>query len=336
MPEYEMKCRICGNADGNRAYEFLEAMFECKTHFAYFQCSVCECLQILHIPDDLSQYYGPRYYTALKDPGVAPTFTNPVAKRIRRMRDAYCLSGEPWMGRILFAMSPRSDIWCVGRIPLTRASRILDVGCGRASLLYILRESGFTDLLGVDPHIDDDIHYPNGLSVHKKTLNDIDGQYNLVMLHHSLEHIADQSGTLQRVSALLADDGVCLIRIPTVSSYAWEYYRENWFGSEPPRHLFLHSVKSITLLAERAGLHLAHTIYDSTAFQFWAAEQKHRGIPLMSERSYFVNHRRSIFSRADIRTFKRKARQLNSEGRGDQAAFYFVKAGRSNVHWNSR
>jgi len=37
--------------------------------------------------------------------------------------------------------------------------------------------------------------------------------------------------------------GWCVIRIPTVSSFAWEHYREQWVQLDAPRHFFLHKVR---------------------------------------------------------------------------------------------
>jgi len=145
------------------------------------------------------------------------------------------------------------------------------------------------------------------------------------MFHHSFEHVADPLETLYFVKKLLSPNGTRLIRIPVVDSWAWENYGVNWVQIDAPRHFFLHSQKSMKILAKSAGFKIKEIICDSTEFQFWGSEQYKRDIPLNSENSYSVNPSKSIFSKREIRIFKEKAKKLNSESRGDQVAFYLKK-----------
>jgi hypothetical protein len=78
----------------------------------------------------------------------------------------------------------------------------------------------------------------------------------------------------------------------------------------------------MALLAEKAGMKAADVVYDSTEFQFWGSEQYLRNIPLCSARSYGNNPAKSLFTRSDIRQFRKQAKRLNFEKQGDQAAFY--------------
>ena len=115
------------------------------------------------------------------------------------------------------------------------------------------------------------------------------------------------------------------MRIPLVSSHAWEHYGVIWVQLDAPRHLYLHSRESFERLTRDAGLEPTEVVYDSDDFQFWGSEQYASGIPLKSERSHSTNPSRSIFSRAEIRTFRKKADELNRESRGDVASFYLRK-----------
>ena len=157
------------------------------------------------------------------------------------------------------------------------------------------------------------------------TIHDLNQEFDLITFHHSFEHIFDPLKTLESVHRLLSKEGVCLIRMPTVSSYAWKHYRENWVQLDAPRHFFLHSVQSIKILAEKANLKLVKVRYDSIAFQFLGSEQYLKDIPLESDRSYSKGKKNSMFSKNDRRNFKKRAHQLNLENQGDQAAFYLQK-----------
>ena len=180
-----------------------------------------------------------------------------------------------------------------------------------------MQEAGYQNLTGVDPYLEDDRQERN-VTLLKRTIHELEGTWDLIMLHHTLEHIPDQLATLTSVARLLSGDGRCLVRIPLVSSYAWEHYRENWVQLDAPRHLFLHSSHSIRLVAEQAGLWLLEVQFDSTELQFTGSELYAQDVPLID--------REGRFSPAEVLAYRKRAERLNVEGRGDQAAFLFGRA----------
>lgn len=58
-----MKCRICQNEEGNISFELTEMMYGLRDEFKYFQCSACECIQIVSPPVDMNKYYPGDYYS---------------------------------------------------------------------------------------------------------------------------------------------------------------------------------------------------------------------------------------------------------------------------------
>jgi SAM-dependent methyltransferase len=145
------------------------------------------------------------------------------------------------------------------------------------------------------------------------------------MFHHSLEHIPDPERILKIAYDLLKPGGYCIIRIPTVSSYAWKNYGMKWVQLDAPRHFYLHSIKSIEILSRRTNFKLSNIIYDSTAFQFWGSEQYLQNITLTDPHSYLMNPKNSLFSKKDILEFSKRAKELNAAKLGDQAVFYLKK-----------
>ena len=317
-----MKCKICKNEKENKEFKVREMMFGSRDKFIYFQCANCGCLQIKDIPEDISQYYPLNYYSFNISHNK---FENPIKLLAKRLRNHYAIFNKGVIGKLIYGYFPYDSLRSLSRIKLTKDPKILDVGCGSGNLLYALKKLGFKNLLGVDPYIEKDINYQNGLDILKKTVHEISGEYDLIMFHHSFEHISDPVETLCSVQKLSAPNGICLIRIPIIDSWAWENYGANWVQIDAPRHLFLHSRKSMDIIAQKAGFKIKEIICDSTEFQFWGSEQYKRDIPLNSENSYSVNPSKSIFSKREIRIFKEKAKKLNSESRGDQVAFYLKK-----------
>jgi SAM-dependent methyltransferase len=318
-----MKCKICYNAEANKMYKVKEMMFGYRDEFIYFQCSKCGCLQILEIPRDMSKYYPSNYYSFLLPRPNKSRYS--IKRFIRKRRDSYAVFGKGAIGKLVYTIFPDDNLRMLSRVHPKKTLSTLDVGCGSGSLLYILREIGFEHLLGIDPYIKENIEYENGLKIIKKSIHDVDGKWDLIMFHHSFEHIPDPADSIQSVSKILTKGGVCLIRIPIVASYAWEHYKVNWVQLDAPRHFFLHSVKSIDILAEKANLNLEEIIYEATDFQFWGSEQYIKDIPLTSPYSYYVNPSKSIFKKEQIKLFRKKAEELNSMNQGDSAAFILRK-----------
>ena len=312
------ECRICHNTAGNQSHEVKEMLFGFRDKFDYFQCASCGCLQISKIPPNMSKYYRSDYYSYTFKINELKKSKNTVLQFLKGARNDYAIFNRGLLGKFLYALSPVD--WVKERLSkhfpgmpteilFTKKSGILDVGCGNGKLLYFFKELGFEDVLGIDPY-GKDILYPNGLKVKKTFLHNIDRHFDLIMFHHSFEHIVDPVKTLQHVSRLLAKNGKCVIRIPTVDA---------------PRHFHVFSKKSIHLLAHMAGLELIKIVYDSDEFQFFGSEQYKRDIPLTAEQSYVVNKDKSIFSEKEILMFRKEALRLNAENQGDCAAFYLQK-----------
>ncbi len=320
-------CRICENKQDNRIHRAREMMFGMRDEFEYLGCAVCGTLQIVEVPD-LSRFYPADYYSfdAAQDLGLPNNFRNRLAVRLSA---DYFNNGRNFIGRYYV----EKEAWIKSHFPaylrqfklgINLRSRILDFGCGTGRLLHVLRYFGFRNLTGADAFIETDIFYPNGVKIYKRRLEKLEPFFDLIMLHHSFEHLPNPLETLQEIHRLLRKDKFCLIRIPVVN-FAWEKYGVNWVQLDPPRHLFLFTEKSLRLLAEKAGFTVEKIIYDSESFQFWGSEQYLRDIPLTDARSFKGDTSESIFTAEQIADWEKQAEDLNAQNRGDQACFYLRK-----------
>ena len=316
-----MICKVCGNSENNKTVRVKEMMFGFRDEFTYFECSKCGCLQIAEIPKNMEKYYPSNYYSFKK--GGSNNFMKQILKR---KRDEYALLKKGLIGKALCIKYPNPLFDMISQIGVNYNSRILDVGCGAGNLLYSLNEMSFKDLMGVDPYMGGDVIDGN-VKILKKTIHELpdDQKFDLVMSNHSFEHISDQLETLSKISKILSENGVCLIRIPVKTEYIWNRYGVNWVQIDAPRHFFLHTLKSFELLVEKSGLSIQDVIFDSTEFQFWGSESYKRDVPLTAGNSYSVNPKKSIFTSKQIREFRKMAKELNKNKQGDQAAFYLTR-----------
>lgn len=318
-----MQCRICDNNDHNKTYTAKEMMLGLRDEHTYFECAECGCLQIAKVPENLPEYYPDENYYSYDDVKKASGIKGSLIKH----RDRYAATGKGLIGKWMHRIQPHDKLPSIAQAHVSLDSRILDVGCGAGHLLHSMKDAGFSNLLGIDPFNAKDIAHDNGLRVEKKSIHDMSGEshWDLIMYNHSYEHVFDQMEVLEKTFSLLKPGGTCMLRIPTVTSWAWRTFGVDWVQLDAPRHLFLHSVRSVHILAEKAGFKLEDVIYDSFAFQYWGSQQYQKDITLLDPKSYAVNPEKSQYSTEQIKEFEAHSKQLNEEKAGDQAAFYLKK-----------
>lgn len=318
------ECRICSNTQGNPLFTAREMMYGTREEFEYFQCARCGCLQITSIPPDLSKYYPPGYYSHALP---ARRGAHPFQSYRKRKRAQQWLGQISLIGRLLAHGKgmPAFMAWA-RNAQLRLDDAILDIGSGAGRLLLTMHDAGFTNLTGSDPFNAQELDYGNGVRILKRSLPEIEGAYDLVMLHHSFEHMPEPGQALQDIHRLLRKDRYALLRIPVVQSYAWKTYGVDWVQLDAPRHLYLHTEHSIGILAKAAGFEVTRIDYDSGSYQFLGSIQYRHDIPMNDPRSFAVNPAKSLFTQADIKAFEAQAKILNETGQGDQACFYLRKS----------
>ncbi len=305
-------CHICASKF-SKTYTFKEKMFGFNDEFKYNECSNCGCLQIAEIPGNMDKYYPPYYYS----------FTTKTAP-LKRKSFIKRLFGRFRVKRVLKRKATALNY--IKHINVGIKDRILEVGCGRGYLLCDLFNFGFENVEGVDKYLPEEIDHGYGVKIRKKELNELDpDRYDVIMMNHVFEHMDQQHQVLNDCHRLLKKDGCLAICIPTLGD-AWKIYGENWVQLDTPRHFFLHTLKSMEILADHTSFNIKHTLFDSSSFQFWASELYKKSIPLFSSKHnygpypYYEN-----FSEQEMEDYESKAQQLNELKRGDTAVFYLYK-----------
>jgi len=296
-------CPFCEAEPTTRAIEARERMFGLDGTFLYSQCAGCGSLFMTQPPADLSPYYPAGYYS----------YSHAARSRLSALIEDTAARASA-AGYVRFLKQSGMNVG--------PSTAFVDVGSGSGDLLRALRALGFIHGTGIDPYLRENVD-TGDITVIRRPIEevaagDLPVKADVVMFHHSLEHVADPAAGLRAAAKLLTPRGLILVRIPVVS-YAWERFGDKWVGLDAPRHLSLPTEDGFSQLAARLGLRIVHSRYDSTAMQFLASEAYERGLTLQGA---FASNPAKTALRTILSLPKAlRANRLNRERRGDQAAF---------------
>lgn len=303
-------------------------MFGIRSEFKYFECDHCGCLQIDKYPENISEYYPPGYYAFGDiDPKVF-SFGNVWEETKTKVK----LYNELVFGQMLKYLVKNPRI----RYPFVLEyakkanakpwSRILDIGCGNGHFLCKLHQMGFSNLVGADKFVAKDHLLLNSIHIWKKEIHELKGEFDIITMHHVLEHMPSQLEVFKNLYKILEKKGSIIIRIP-IKSEAWEIYKEDWVQLDAPRHYYIHTIESLKIVAEKAGFTIQNVDYDSSAFQFWGSEQYKLDIPLRGhEKSLGENVKSDLFTKSQYSDWAKESQRLNKAKKGDQAVIYLKKS----------
>jgi SAM-dependent methyltransferase len=300
-----MECRVCKNSNNNEVFEIKENMYSTGEVFKYFQCSKCKTLQIANMPENISAYYdNSSYYSFFNKQSFS--------KKLRQWQIKNLIKNDI-LAKLYNFFFPLGRFSAFVNVKPSLDAKIIDIACGNGEFLYQLKNCGYKNLCGIDPFIKESIIEKN-LSIYKKSIFELDEKFDFIMLNHSFEHMAENLQTLQKISELLDENGVCVIRIPTVDSYAWKTYKGNWVQIDAPRHFFLYSIEGFKYLVDKTNLKIINIEYDADSFQFWGSETVQKGKP-------FSNVKASIQLLYQLK-YLFKIKYHNNRKSGDSIAIY--------------
>lgn len=313
-------CSFCGATDLRRSWTAREMYFGTAGVFDYAECAGCGSLNIVSVPADLAAHYASPGYG-----GHASRLTEHRAtglRRIVRNRLTDLALGRPRLLAKLAnpwsqAMAQTPPLRWLRRVRADRHCRILDVGCGGGDLLRQLWSLGFDQLEGIDKFVPEGVRLP-GLVINKGELDDVAGVFDLVMMHHSLEHMPNPGVTLAAAAKRLAPGGWLLVRVPLADSVAWRDYGVDWYQLDAPRHLHVPTVAGMRALAAAHGLQVVAVDHDATASQFVVSEGYRQGLSMVAQRQAGFTH----VAAPALQQFEARTAQANADGEGDQAAFF--------------
>ncbi len=137
---------------------------------------------------------------------------------------------------------------------------ILDFGCGTGAFLQHCQEKGI-NTFGVEPSKDARlISARQKLNVSDTLTSLPQDSFDVITLWHVLEHVYSLTDTMQRLKALLSENGTIFIAVPNWQSPDSTHYLETWAGYDVPRHVWHFSKESMIKLMQASGLKVKKVI----------------------------------------------------------------------------
>ena len=223
-------CACCGNTGWEVLHNNVWSIYA-ETSYRLLRCQQCHHVQTSPPPpaEVLSQVYQATYQYDVHL-AVKPE------KRYRCRRLARSLAGEMRL----------------------RDCRVLEVGCMHGFLLRALQDRG-AEVEGIE--IDADavqLCKQAGLHVRKLAVEELNPSdntgYDLIVMMHVLEHVADPAQTVRKLAGLLKPGGQITICVPNSRSLTARILGRAWGWWQVPIHLNHFHAGSLKELLQRNGL----------------------------------------------------------------------------------
>ncbi|MEP6754454.1 MAG: class I SAM-dependent methyltransferase [Chthonomonadales bacterium] len=311
-------CRVCGFRGAAETYSVREMLHGLRERFEYFMCAECGALQIAEIPKDLGKYYPQDYYSLVQE--------KPIRRWLKDQRLKYIAGGMNPVGWAFHRLKSRGTghMWVPQEMPMD--SKILDIGCGRGEFIEEAFLRGYRCIRGIDPFLSDSNLRSWPFVIERKSIEELGDaeKFDFIIMNHSLEHMRDGVQLLKDVREHMSASSVLCVRIPMVAE-GWKIYGTDWVGIDAPRHIVIHTQRSIAIAASRAGLKIVKSWCDSNGFHYWASEQYQKDIPAMAANSWYIDPSKSVFTQEDIDKTEIRAVEANARGEGDQSVYWMVR-----------
>ena len=154
---------------------------------------------------------------------------------------------------------------------------VLDFGAGEGHLVNALREMGLAaEGIETSPSGRAAARRMYGLELRAEVPADLCGQFQLVTLIHSLEHVADPVRTLTELRAAVEPGGMVFIEVPHAGSVDMWWPPRRREILDLPVHLYHFVPGTLVRIVERAGLRVVVLRLSNPDILEWALKKRAR------------------------------------------------------------
>ncbi len=236
------KCPLCNNKNVSlhtisKDYQNENNQMEYKA----FRCSDCNVVFQYPFPkeEDFNEIYSEDYYAHTEEDNT-PILTKLLSSLLQGKKRIF--------SPLKHSIYPYFDI-------IKNAEKVLDIGCGKGLFLDVLKAQG-KKTYGLEPDtnavkiLKQKGHHAIQGNISASTYDD--NYFDLITMFQVFEHIEDPASLLKEVYRILKPGGSFILETPNSDSNL-AANKNFWRALEFPRHLILHSPKSIKELLTKTG-----------------------------------------------------------------------------------
>jgi len=184
---------------------------------------------------------------------------------------------------------------------LASGSKVIDIGCGTGELLQEFKKNEW-ETYGIEPS-----ELASSIAREKYGLT-VGGEedlyhagsniYDVVMMWHVLEHVADLNERIKQVQKVMKKEGTFFVALPNCKSLDAAIYREYWAAYDVPRHLYHFTRKSAHNLFNKHQMQIENILpMKIDAYYISLLSEKYRKGKISYVRALINGFRSNYFAR---------------------------------------
>lgn len=142
------------------------------------------------------------------------------------------------------------------RLPNQKPGRMLEIGCASGSFMLEMTKKGW-EVEGIEfSEFAAKNAQKLGLKVHIGSLEEApkpDKLYNLVVGWMVLEHLHEPVKALEKLHKWTTKDAWAVFSIPNAGSLEFKIFKDHWYATQLPTHLYHFTPQTISKVLEKAG-----------------------------------------------------------------------------------
>jgi len=260
----KVNCNLCGSNKNSFLLKSRNWLKHTKERFNIVKCSNCNLVYLNPRPskESISSYYPDEYepYNA-RGRSLAERVSKILLDSYYRKEKNIFSLVKSFLAQLIY--SP---------VPSKKQGKILDIGCGPGISLYNLKKFGW-NVYGLDISQKAVNFARNNLDLKNVRRGFIEDAFyhkeyfDVIRMSHVIEHLNDPKETLLKIRKILKKNGILIITTPDFSSPLRPVFGPCWFPLESPRHLYLFTPETISLLLKKVGgFKILKTKHDISAY----------------------------------------------------------------------